>query len=99
MHIRLLTHFLDYFINLLLMYSLINSVISLFLHLHLFFHGLGYLQGFLGGKESARNAVQSLGQEDPLEKGMATHSKVPWAKEPTYTLFIHSVNQSVSHLE
>jgi len=31
--------------------------------------------------------VQSLGQEDPLEKGMATHStilawKVPWTDEP-----------------
>ena len=30
--------------------------------------------------------VQSLGQEDPLEKGVATHSnilawKIPWAKE------------------
>ena len=30
--------------------------------------------------------VQSLGQEDPLEKGMATHSsilawKIPWTKE------------------
>ena len=31
--------------------------------------------------------VHSLGQEDPLEKGMATHSSVlaweiPWTKEP-----------------
>ena len=31
--------------------------------------------------------VQSLGQEDPLEKGMATHSsifvwKIPWTEEP-----------------
>ena len=31
--------------------------------------------------------VQSLGQEDPLEKGMATHSgilawSVPWMEEP-----------------
>ena len=31
--------------------------------------------------------VQSLGWEDPLEKGMATHSsilawKVPWTEEP-----------------
>ena len=31
--------------------------------------------------------VQSLGQEDPLEKGMATHSsilawEVPWTEEP-----------------
>ena len=32
--------------------------------------------------------VQSLGQEDPLEKGMATHSsilawEIPWAEEPS----------------
>ena len=31
--------------------------------------------------------VQSLGQEDPLEKGMATHSSIlawdiPWTEEP-----------------
>ena len=31
--------------------------------------------------------VQSLGQEDPLEKGMATHTtilawKIPWTEEP-----------------
>ena len=46
--------------------------------------------GSLDGKTSAYNVgdmVQSLGQEDPLEKEMATHSsihakKVPWTKEP-----------------
>ena len=31
--------------------------------------------------------IQSLGQEDPLEKGLATHSsilawKIPWTEEP-----------------
>ena len=34
-----------------------------------------------------KTQVQSLGQEDPLEKGMATHSnilagKIPWTEEP-----------------
>ena len=49
--------------------------------------------GFLGGsagKESACNQetwVRSLGQEDTLEKGMATHSsilawKIPWTEKP-----------------
>ena len=41
------------------------------------------------GKESACNSgntVQSLGQEDPLEKGIATHSsilvwRIPWTEE------------------
>ena len=36
---------------------------------------------------SVGNQVQSLGQENPLEKGMATHSsipawRIPWTEEP-----------------
>ena len=39
--------------------------------------------------------VQSLGQEDPLEEEMATHSsmlagKIPWSKEPRGLQFIGS---------
>ena len=26
--------------------------------------------------------VQSLVREDPLAKGMATHSRIPWTEEP-----------------
>ena len=34
-----------------------------------------------------KTQVQSLGQEDPLEKGMVTHSsilalRIPWTEEP-----------------
>ena len=34
-----------------------------------------------------KTKVQSLGQDDPLEKGMATHSRIlawriPWTEEP-----------------
>ena len=34
-----------------------------------------------------KTRVQSLGEEDPLEKGMATHSsildwRIPWTEEP-----------------
>ena len=44
----------------------------------------------LDTKECAYNAgdrVQSLGQEDPLEKGLATHSsilawRIPWTEKP-----------------
>ena len=37
-------------------------------------------------QETQEMQVQSLGQEDPLEKGMATHSsirawRIPWAEE------------------
>ena len=44
--------------------------------------------------------VQSLGQEDPLEKGMATHSsilagRIPWAEEPGGLQSIES--QRVGH--
>ena len=51
---------------------------------------LGFPGGLLG-KEStyqySRSQVRSLGQEDPLEDGMATHSnilawKIPWTEEP-----------------
>ena len=52
--------------------------------------------GFPGGsvvknpptmQESQERQVQSLGQEDPLEVGMATHSSIlawrtPWTEEP-----------------
>ena len=39
------------------------------------------------GTGDAKMWVQSLGQEDPLEKGMATHSsilvwRIPWIEEP-----------------
>ena len=44
--------------------------------------------------------VQSLGWEDPLEKGMVTHSsilawKIPWTKEPGGLQSI--VSQRVGH--
>ena len=37
--------------------------------------------------------IQSLGQEDPLEKGMATHSniptwRIPWTEEPVTLYFL-----------
>ena len=53
-----------------------------------------YLMGFPGGSDGKACLptlweiwVQSLGQEDRLEKGMATHSctiawKIPWMEEP-----------------
>ena len=61
-------------------------------------------KGFLGssnGKESACNAEDSgsiLGREDPLEKGMATHSsilawEIPWRKEPG-GLLVHQIVKS-----
>ena len=52
---------------------------------------IGYpFAGGSDGKQSTCNAgdlVQSLGQEDPLEKEMATHSivlawRIPWTEEP-----------------
>ena len=38
-------------------------------------------------QKTQERQVQSLGQEDPLEEGMATHSsilawRVPWTEEP-----------------
>ena len=47
------------------------------------------LPRWLSGKEfacSAGDVIRSLGQEDPLEKGMVTHSsilawRIPWTEE------------------
>ena len=52
--------------------------------------------GFLGGSDDKESAamwetqVQSLGWEDPLEKGMATHSsivawRILWTEEEIFT--------------
>ena len=43
--------------------------------------------------------VQSLGQEDPLKKGMATHSSIlawrtPWTEEPGRLQFAKGVEES-----
>ena len=48
-----------------------------------------------------KTGVQSLGQEDLLEKEMATHSsilswKIPWAKEPG--LFVHGLSNFTLHM-
>ena len=47
-----------------------------------------------------RTQVQSMGQDDPLEKGMATHScilawRIPWTEEPNRLQSIGS--QRVGH--
>ena len=54
---------------------------------------VGTTQGFPGKEsicqcvETEKTRVQSLGQEDPLEEGMATHSsilawEIQWTEEP-----------------
>ena len=51
-------------------------------------------------KKSACNAGETLGQEDPLEKGMATHSsifawRIPWTEEPGRLQSMGSQKQSL----
>ena len=46
--------------------------------------------------------IQSLGREDPLEEGMATHSsvlawRIPWAEEPGEAA-VHSITKSWTRL-
>ena len=48
--------------------------------------------------------VQSLGQEDPLEEGMATHSsnlawRIPWTEEPGGRATVHGVTKSQTELK
>ena len=43
--------------------------------------------------------VRSLGQEDPLEEGLATHSsilawRIPWTEEPGRLHAVHGVPES-----
>ena len=47
--------------------------------------------------------VPSLGQEDPLEKGMATHSsilawRIPWREEPDRLYPVHGIAKSRTQL-
>ena len=47
--------------------------------------------------------VRSLGQEDPLEKGMATHSsnlawRIPWTEEPGRLHTVYGVTKSQTRL-
>ena len=49
-------------------------------------------------QEMQEAQVGSLGQEDPLEEGMATHSnilvwRVPWTEEPVWAI-VHRVANS-----
>ena len=46
-------------------------------------------------QQAQKTPVQSLGQEDPLEEGMATHShilawRIPWTEEPGSLQFMGS---------
>ena len=69
--------------------SVLFSVCLLSFSVHLLsFYGLSW---WLSGKRLCLSRqemwVQSLGQEDPSEKGMATHSSIlawsiPWTEEP-----------------
>ena len=68
------------------------------------------IKGFLGGsavknlpatQETQETQAQSLGQEDPLEEGMATHSsvlagKIPWTEEPGRLKSMRSQSQTHS---
>ena len=49
----------------------------------------------VGKQEMQEMQVQSLGQEDPLEEGMAIHSstlalRIPWTEEPDRLQYIRS---------
>ena len=68
--------------------------------------------GFPGGsvvknqpvkQEMQKMLVQSLGQKDPLEKEMATHSsilawEIPWSEEPGGLRTVHGITKSWTKL-
>ena len=48
--------------------------------------------------------IEFLGQEDPLEKGLATHSsilawRIPWTKEPAWWATDHAAAKSWDRTE
>ena len=50
-------------------------------------------------QETQETTVQCLGQEEPLEEGMATHSnilawRIPWAEKPGGLHTVHGVAKS-----
>ena len=58
-------------------------------------HGFQRQVGFPGGSDGEESACNAgdLGWEDPLEKGMATHSnvldqRIPWTEEPGKLQFV-----------
>ena len=62
--------------------------------------GHDWATGGSDGKESGNETVQSMGWEDPLEKGMGTHSsilafRIPWTEKPGLLQSIGS--QGVGH--
>ena len=68
-----------------------------------------YLWGFPGGSDVKESAamqetwIWSLGQEDPLEKEMATHSsilawEIPWTEEPGYSPWGHKKSDVTEQL-
>ena len=74
-------------------YIYIHTCVCVYTHIHIYTYTH---MGFPGGTSSKeptyqcrkpKRQVWSLGQEDPLEEGMATHSnilawRIPWIKEP-----------------
>ena len=69
--------------------SIQSSILSLSSHLCLAIFQTGFPGGSVVKNPPAKQKTQvrSLGQEDPLERGMATHSsilawEIPWTEEP-----------------
>ena len=58
-----------------------------------------YNMGFLGGSavknQPAKQEtwVPSLGGEDPLKEGMATHSRIPWTEQSSQLHTVHGVTK------
>ena len=76
-----------------------------FLHILMGFPGGSVIKNLPAMKESQEKQVQSLGQDDPLEEGMATHSsvltwKIPWTEKPCgqQSVGLQRVGHNCSHL-
>ena len=55
-------------------------------------------------QELQETQVQSLSQEDPLEKGMPTHSRIltweiPWTEKPAWWDIVHEFAERQTQLQ
>ena len=66
--------------------SFVYMCVYIYIHTHIFSSGSA-IKNLPAMQELQETQVLSLGQEDPLEEGMATHSsilawRIPWTEDP-----------------
>ena len=69
-------------------YIYVHTHIHVYIYVYMGFPGGSGVKNLPAVQETQETQVRSLGQKDPLEEGMATHSSIlpgetPWTEEPS----------------